>query len=656
MLVYNIGISGIRANQVALQTIANNIANADTEGYHRQQVQLTEQLPIVSGTLRSGTGVLVSGIKRLANAAADNALTLNLSQSADAQAQLDALQEIERLLTPSSGSLQSAVSTFFDAADQLATRPADLTLRREYVVAAQNVAQQVTSLNNGLNQLQQQQATAISDSVAQVNSLTQQIAAVQRQISVAQAGGSEPSTLMDQRDILINKLAELVDISPATLAKENGVLVGSGGWLVVSEQSPNLTVRQTDDGSLQLWLGDQGPVQPASGKLAGLLSSHNQIVPATRSALQEWTSAFISGVNSLQATGLGLAGPGNSVLGGVAVSNTTDPLKLAQTPFPVSNGSLAITVTNSSTGARKTYDIDIDPAADSLQDVVTRIDSLAHVQADISAAGQVRIAGDTGYTIDFTGRPDNPVDTSLVTGSSVPTVTGTYDGAENAHWTFTAIGSGQVGSTPDLKFQVTNSDTGEIIGVVDVGQGYAANTPIEIADGISIRFSSGTFATGDKFQLAAVSSPDTAGILNALGIGGIFKTKDFTSVTIDPAFLKHPELVAASITGNPSDAGQLSRLAEFRAARLLSSGTETLEDRLATITSNSGVDVNATNATMTQLQSQNQQLRDQQDSASGVDPNEELLAMLQFQRAFQANARFISSVNTALDDLLGLVR
>jgi flagellar hook-associated protein 1 FlgK len=203
---------------------------------------------------------------------------------------------------------------------------------------------------------------------------------------------------------------------------------------------------------------------------------------------------------------------------------------------------------------------------------------------------------------------------------------------------------------------VTNSDTGEIIGVVDVGQGYAANTPIEIADGISIRFSSGTFATGDKFQLAAVSSPDTAGILNALGIGGIFKTKDFTSVTIDPAFLKHPELVAASITGNPSDAGQLSRLAEFRAARLLSSGTETLEDRLATITSNSGVDVNATNATMTQLQSQNQQLRDQQDSASGVDPNEELLAMLQFQRAFQANARFISSVNTALDDLLGLVR
>jgi flagellar hook-associated protein 1 FlgK len=238
----------------------------------------------------------------------------------------------------------------------------------------------------------------------------------------------------------------------------------------------------------------------------------------------------------------------------------------------------------------------------------------------------------------------------------VPTTTGIYDGTENRHWKFTALGSGQVGSAADLKFQVTNSDTGEVIGTVDVGQGYAANTPIEIADGISVQFSSGTVVAGDHFQVWGVSSPDTAGILNALGIGGLFKTNDFTSVTIDPSFLKQPERIAASITGSPSDATQLSRLAEFRSARMLSSGTETLEERLATITSNSGVDVNATNATIAQLQSQNQQLRDRQDATSGVDPNEELLAMLQFQRAFQANARFISSMNTALDDLLGLVR
>lgn len=656
MLVYNIGISAVQANQAALQTISNNIANANTEGYHRQQINLAQSRPIVQNNLQFGTGVTVASIQRVVNSAADTALAMNLSQSADAQARLDVATSIEGLLTPASGSLTDSVSKFFDSIEQLATSPADGTMRREAVSAAENVAHQISSLNSGLNQLQQQQVSAVTDTVNQINSLTKQIASLNQQIKLSQAGGIEPNTLLDQRGQLVQELGKLVDISPGSLTSADGTLVAAGGWLVVGDSPPQLSIIRTSDGTLQIRLGDRGPVEPASGKLAGLLAAHNEIIPSVRNAVQTWTSAFISGINSAQATGLGLSGPASFVNGVNSVSNPTVPLAKAKTLLPVQAGSLFISVTNVTSGERKTYEVAINPDQDSLQDVMQRIDGLDNVKGSLSSTGQVRIAGEMGYIIDFAGRPDSVVDTTSLTGTARPTITGTAQGTTNADWTVTADSSGQVGSTTGLKLRVTNSSTGELITVLDVGQGYIANEPIQIADGISIQLDAGTLNAGDQFQVHAISDPDTAGFLSALGIGGLFQTNDLQTVTVNGAISQDPGLLAASRTGDTGDARQLSRITQFRTTALLSAGTETVEAQLASITSNSGLAVNSYQAQVDQYQSQYDQIRNQQDSISGVDPNEELMAMLQFQRAFQANARFISTINNALDDLLGILK
>ena len=84
MLVYNIGISAIQANQLELQTISNNIANAATEGYHRQRVNIATNSPIRFGKFQLGTGVHVTSMQRLRSVLVDNALVLNRSQSAQA--------------------------------------------------------------------------------------------------------------------------------------------------------------------------------------------------------------------------------------------------------------------------------------------------------------------------------------------------------------------------------------------------------------------------------------------------------------------------------------------------------------------------------------------------------------------------------------------
>lgn len=656
MLVYNIGISAVQANQAALQTISNNIANANTPGYHRQQVNLAQTRPILQNYLQFGTGVTVSSIQRVVNSAADSALTLNLSQSSNAQARLDAVRAIEGLFTPASGSLTDTVNQFFNKVEALSSRPADGTMQQEVISAARNVAQQISTLNSNLDQLQQQQASLIRETVDKVNLLTSQIAQLNRQIQVQQAGGVEPNTLLDQRDQLVQDLGQLVDISPGSFTSQDGVIVAAGGWLVVTEQPQKLSVVQSANGALQIQIGERGPVEPAGGKLAGLLAAHNEVIPEIQDSLQTWTSAFVSGVNSIQATGLSNSGPAPALNGFNSISPTNVPLSQAQTLLPIQSGSLFLSVTNSSTGVRETHEIKIDPAQDSLQGVIARINTIGNVSASVTSSGQVRLSGNAGYAIDFAGRPDSNVDTSHITGSVVPAVTGTFNGNQNADWTVAADSSGQVGVTSNLKLRVTNSATGEIVAVINVGDGYVAGLPIEIAGGLSLQLPAGTLNAGDSFQVKAISDPDTSGFLTAAGIGGLFQTTDFRSVSVSGNLLSNPALLATGRTELAGDASQLIRVNQFRSVSLFASGTETIEARLASMTSNTGSSVNSFQTQLDQLQSQYEQIRNQQDSVSGVDPNEELMAMLQFQRAFQANAKFLSTINASLDDLLGILR
>jgi len=657
MLLYNIGNSAIRANQTALQTISNNIANADREGYHRQRVDLVDRTPLRSGSLLLGTGVEVQGITRVVDTATDQAMTLNLSLSGRAGVQLEALQSIEALFNPISGGLQSSVSELFDRAETLAASPTNTAYRQELLSSAQKVAQQVTALNQGLDQLQNQIGEKLRETVGQINTLVEQIGTIERQIRVVEATGGTAPTLLDQRDLLVQKLGELVDLSPASLSNPNSALVAAGGWLVVVEQAQKLSVASNPDGTYSIRIGNSStPIQPASGKLAGLLEVSQQMIPAARDAVQEWTSALISGVNSLQATGLSSSGPTSLISTTVGNVKQNVPLSQSGSLLPVSSGELAVTITNSATGNRETIRIPVDPTTDSLQDVVARLEAIPHLRASLSSQGQLVIASEPGYQFDFAGRPSSQVDTTNVSGTSTPAVSGSFSGESNAHWTVTANMSGQVGVTDGLKLIVTDSLTGQTVKELNVGAGYPVNQSLEIAGGLSLSLGSGTLLAGDHFDLAAISDPDSGGFLAAFGIGGLFQTTDLRTLTVNQEMVRNPGLLATGRTGTAGDGSQMSQLVALREARILANGTETIEGRLATLTSNIGVDVNQQASVVEHLQSQYEQLRNRQDSVSGVDPNEELLAMLQFQRSFQANARFLSSVNSALDDLLGLLR
>lgn len=657
MLIYNIGISAIRANQVELQTISNNIANANTPGYHRQRVNLAEANPVWGGRFQYGTGVLVTSIQRMQNALADNSINLNQSQSAAAQAQLQALQSIENLLTPSTGSLQARVGDFFNKIEQLAADPTETIYRREVISAASAVGQEITNINAGLDRAKAQLGNDLRQAVDRLNKLTTDIAKLDEQIRTAQVSGQSVPTLLDQRDALVNELSTLVDVSPASLSGESSPLVAAAGWVVVANRPTQLSVQTGDDGTLQIVAGtSQGPVIPVGGKIAGLLTAHNETLPGFQQSLREWTSAFVSGVDAVQATGLGLNGPASSFVSSRSVSNQAIALSQAQTLFPVADGDLYVSVTEAATGNVVTHRIAIDASQDSLDDVVSRIDALAGVQASVHpTTGRVRIVADAGFGVDFAGRQSTTIDPANITGTARPSSGGTYQGLANGNWTATVVGTGEVGVTDGLKLRVTDSSTGDLIAEVNVGSGYQANQPITLAQGLSVSLGPGTLNAGDDFSLETIADSDSAGVLTALGIGGLFETTDLSRLSVRQEFLTQPERLAVSRTGSVGDSSQINRLLQFRDARILGEGNESLEERLGTLTAVAGLSVNTRQAEVDQLQVQYDQLRSQQDAVSGVDPNEELMLMLEVQRSFQANAKVLSSITQTLDELLGLI-
>ena len=127
MISFDTGLAALRAAQLAMQVVGQNVANADTEGYSRQRAMLESIGPAPTGTdLRVGQGVNVNAVRR----EADDLLAGRLRAETGLEGRLDVLAsrlaEIEAVFgEPGDASLGAAMSEFFDRMSLLAANPGD---------------------------------------------------------------------------------------------------------------------------------------------------------------------------------------------------------------------------------------------------------------------------------------------------------------------------------------------------------------------------------------------------------------------------------------------------------------------------------------------------------------------------------------------------
>ncbi len=232
---FNVGTSGLLSSQQSLATVSHNVSNVNTEGYSRQEAMISSRKPSHTGAGYVGNGAHVTNVRRLA----DDFLTQQLERrTSDAEYQ-DTLHtyasRLDNLLADPDAGLNPALESFFKANQGVADDPSSISARQVLMTETESLMKRFNTMHSRLGSLEEQVNTEMRDSLAEVNSLAEEIASLNYQIANSEgtAAGRQPNDLLDQREKLIKDLSEHIEVR--TTKQDNGsvnVYIGKGQSLV----------------------------------------------------------------------------------------------------------------------------------------------------------------------------------------------------------------------------------------------------------------------------------------------------------------------------------------------------------------------------------------------------------------------------------------
>lgn len=220
-----LGRSALNAFRLGMQTVGHNISNMNTEGYSRQRVNYTTVTPEnIIGVGQVGQGMTISSIERIRDEFLD-------FQFRDNQATLGYWEKINDLYNsiqnyisePSSSGVRSAMDTFFTNMQTLQEKPEDTSARQALVTSANSLGSMLGNLIDSFNTYNESINLEIQQSVDDANAMLHDIAALNKEIYEAETLGQNANDLRDSRDVLIDRLSKMMDISYNEPKEYNGV-------------------------------------------------------------------------------------------------------------------------------------------------------------------------------------------------------------------------------------------------------------------------------------------------------------------------------------------------------------------------------------------------------------------------------------------------
>ena len=719
----SIGLSGLLTAQSAMQTIGHNIANANTPGYSRQSLSISARTPDMGIYGPVGSGVTIDTIKRIKDELLNSQINDFTSFLGNSAVQSDTLNNIEAIYNElSESSLNGMLGKFFTSIQDMSTSPELVSTRYQLLQDAQNlVTHSFRSLSKQFTNLKVNVSQRIESKVATLNSLTTQIAFLNRRINDLELGSNNASAndMLDKRDQLLTQLSELGDIRIITNKDNSSVDVLLGGTLVVhGNQTETITTSLAGEGITKIH--GLAAANLNGGELAGLLNMQNVTIPKYMNDIDTLAASFIKEVNNIHSEGVGLSGGFTTLTSTNAVNSATEPLTNTGLPYApsvntystgtvtsadnadgtttvtgsgtsftgnvkandwvkladgnyykitsvdsntqltvsggytnagaaatsITDGTLYVTVTDSSNSITKSS---ISIAADeTLTTLAAKIGGIGNINSNVTN-GVLTITSDSGYTYNFTNELD--IDPGNI-GSSATALSGHYSGDDNDIFTMSVInaGTGTVGTGSAL-IRVTDS-TGKILANLDVGSSYTAGDYLQITDGVSINFGAGAIAVGNDIAIDVTNDPDTSNVLSALGINTFFDGNDASSIGVSQYIVDDVTRIGAASTGSPGDNTNALRILDLQNLKLTNSSTfnDFLHGSVAQLgieTAERASEKNSFEALLTNLDNRRQEI-------SGVSIEEEMINTIRFQQAFQASAKYLSTIKEISNMLMQL--
>ena len=634
----NVGARALQANQAALQTAGNNIANVNVAGYSRQKAVMTTVAGQTTAAGYIGQGVSIQTIQRNFSEFLTRQSTLASSiQSGDA-ARSDKLRQLEGLFEGGTQGVGASISDMLNAFSDVAAAPTDMTARTVVLTRVDETAARLRSASQQLDDLQLGVAQEIAQKITTINSLAQSIAAVNDQISRAQGSNQEPNDLLDRRDQLIKELNQYVQTTSVKADDGSvGIYIAGSQELVLGNTASQVALVKDDFGdarSSKLAVMRAGvPLQLdenalGGGEVPGLLRFQNQDLNEARNLLGRITLAVTTAMNEQHHLGLDLDGNvGGDIFSPTVfgASNVLEP----KAPAVLNTGGATLTLAIADTTKFAASDYEIQFTGGTTGIVIRRSDGQAtNFDTSLSPTNSIDIDGLTITQAGGAAAGDRflikPFSTSA---SNVSSVFSSPRALAVASPVSAVMGSGNTGSLQQTSIAARTNPPGSL-GVVLT---FTSATTYTRSDQGATVF---TYTPGQPIEATVPATPPLADW--TLTLQGTPNVGDTVTVGANA----YPRLSG----GNAIAMMNLRDVAMFDGAALT--------DGYAGMMSQIGIRAQSAEYAANVSASIATNIERDRSGVSGVNLDEEAASLLQYQQAYQASAKMIQVAQTIFDTLI----
>ena len=609
-----IGTSGLYAAQTALNVTGNNIANERTNGYTRQVASQRQTQPLrtysTAGTL--GSGVEVYEISQVRDDYYDIKFWNNSAKESDYETKLNYYQQVEYYFNEINvEGFSTEFSAVFNSLEELENDPADLTVRNQFLNNLASVADYINNISGELTKLRDEINTEVSNTIDAINSLTDQIATLTKQINIIELEGTHANDLRDKRALLVDDLSKLLEVDVTETIYENGksdyIVTSASFPLVNSYERNQLVIKADDEGNYFSYIfydpvsGNATEFNPVKqnndGKLKSLFELRDGNNGVTSYRIRE--SLEESEVTTKTKDGItynGFTLGDGSVSGGYTLEDQSYVRVLRD------DGSYGTTI------YAKTYKEDsagaYEPAADAIHyiyetgEYVFGSDILAALQSECSAGGKLEIS----YTV--AGEDAALSEAAEKTG---------------------VLGDLAIKENPALNYK---------------GVGYYIDELQSLKTILMMEFNSyhhqGVDLNGNSTLTVDIYCMDNA-----------------NNLYVNEELLKDRTLMATS-SNKPQDGVGDSNLVKMmqgiEESKVFKGGT--CSEFLESLTTEISMDVKKINSRHSTYSSLGKTIKNQRLSVSGVDTDEETANLVRYEEAYNLSAKVIQVMNEVLQRLI----
>lgn len=630
MSIFSTGATALYSAQLAIATTGHNIANVNTTGYRRQELVFETQTPVQTGSGFIGQGASVDTVRRVYNDFLERQVSQNEAGTGYLTRYLEGMKQVDSVLGDRNLGFSKTLQSFFSAMNDLADNPTSVPARQAVLGAAENLSSNISGLGNYLQSLQDGVNVEIEAMVGRINSHAQNIFELNNKIAAIQTASNQtPNDLLDQRDQMVAELNALVGVQ--VIKDQNtgafSIFIGKG-YQLVGPAGPNpLVAAQSADNPLKLEVmtgngGVQlsGKTRAFNGELGGLLDFRTEMLDEAQNSLGRIAIVLAQEFNDQHKLGIDLNGNA-----GVDFFNVPDASVISRT---TNTGNAVFSVAFSN------------PQALTLSDYRLTYDGANYSMVRLSD-GQTTSPFAMGSTID--GMTISLGSGAPAAGDSFlirPTVNGASEIGVNI------LNPAQIAAAAPVVASAAVANTGGAQLIQPTVNSLNAN----LTSTVTITFNSPTPGP----QTFNVTGPGTGNPTNVPFTSGSDITYNGWTFKIVGVPANGDTFTVAANTGGVLDNRNALALSGLQTNRTLVGGTTTLEGAYSSMIGRIGNKTNEVTVNQKAQANLLEQTRQIQQSASGVNLDEEAANLIKYQQVYQAAAKVLQTANTMFDALLNL--